>query len=93
LANEVLRLEDQAGVIRAAAFRDRIQLGRKRSIQILEHFDRIGLTRRFGDERKIRRDSALAQSGGSSQLAGDTARQQGLGVPLAATESPHSGPG
>ncbi|MCY1549939.1 Selenocysteine-specific elongation factor [compost metagenome] len=60
LADEVLRMEDQAGVIRAAAFRDRIGLGRKRSIQILEHFDRIGLTRRFGNERKIRRDSALA---------------------------------
>ncbi|MBU3058206.1 selenocysteine-specific translation elongation factor [Pseudomonas indica] len=60
LASEVLRLEDQAGVIRAAAFRDRIHLGRKRSIQILEHFDRIGLTRRFGNERKVRRDNALA---------------------------------
>ena len=92
LVDEVLRLEDQAGVIRAAAFRDRIQLGRKRSIQILEHFDRIGLTRRFGNERKVRRDSALAQGSGRSQLAGDTARQQGLGVPLAATESAHPGP-
>jgi selenocysteine-specific elongation factor len=71
LANEVLHLEDQAGVIRAAAFRDRIQLGRKRSIQILEHFDRIGLTRRFGNERKIRRDSALAQGSCRSQLAGE----------------------
>lgn len=60
LASEVLCLEDQAGVIRAAAFRDRIHLGRKRSIQILEHFDRIGLTRRFGNERKVRRDNALA---------------------------------
>ncbi|SDL76666.1 selenocysteine-specific translation elongation factor [Pseudomonas indica] len=60
LASEVLRLEDQTGVIRAAAFRDRIHLGRKRSIQILEHFDRIGLTRRFGNERKVRRDNALA---------------------------------
>ncbi|WP_172143646.1 selenocysteine-specific translation elongation factor [Pseudomonas tumuqii] len=70
LADELLRLEDQAGVIRAAAFRDRIQLGRKRSIQILEHFDRIGLTRRFGNERKVRRDSALAQSGGRSAHSG-----------------------
>ncbi len=60
LASEVLLLEDQTGVIRAAAFRDRIHLGRKRSIQILEHFDRIGLTRRFGNERKVRRDNALA---------------------------------
>jgi selenocysteine-specific elongation factor len=98
LANEVLRLEDQAGVIRAAAFRDRIQLGRKRSIQILEHFDRIGLTRRFGNERKVRRDSALALGCGSSPLAGDTVgnsviASKELGVPLAATGSADSAPG
>ena len=55
-----LEMERQSGVIRAAAFRDQIQLGRKRSIQLLEHFDRIGFTRRFGNERKVRRDSALA---------------------------------
>lgn len=60
LASQVLDMERQSGVIRAAAFRDQIQLGRKRSIQLLEHFDRIGLTRRFGNERKVRRDSALA---------------------------------
>lgn len=60
LANQILLMEQQSGVIRAAAFRDRIQLGRKRSIQLLEHFDRIGLTRRFGNERKVRQDSALA---------------------------------
>jgi selenocysteine-specific elongation factor len=60
LANQVLDMERKSGVIRAAAFRDQIQLGRKRSIQLLEHFDRIGLTRRFGNERKVRPDSALA---------------------------------
>jgi selenocysteine-specific elongation factor len=60
LAGQVLHMQRQTGVIRAAAFRDRIQLGRKRSIQLLEHFDRIGLTRRFGNERKVRADSALA---------------------------------
>lgn len=60
LAGHVLQLEAQSGVIRAATFRDRIQLGRKRSIQLLEHFDRIGFTRRFGNERKVRHDSALA---------------------------------
>jgi selenocysteine-specific elongation factor len=62
LAGQVLALHQQAGEIRAAAFRDRIGLGRKRSIQLLEHFDRIGFTRRFGNERKVRADSALAQS-------------------------------
>nr|MBF0681125.1 selenocysteine-specific translation elongation factor [Pseudomonas sp.] len=60
LADLILEMERQDGVIRAATFRDRIQLGRKRSIQLLEHLDRIGLTRRFGNERKIRPDSALA---------------------------------
>ena len=64
LAGHALALETQSGVIHAAAFRDRIGLGRKRSIQLLEHFDRIGFTRRFGNERKVRPDSALAiQSG------------------------------
>lgn len=61
LAAEVLALETQLGTVRAAALRDRILLGRKRCIQLLEHFDRIGLTRRFGNERRVRRDSALAQ--------------------------------
>ena len=37
----------------------RPQLGRKRAIQILEHFDRIGLLRRVGDLHKLRADSAL----------------------------------
>ena len=48
-------------VIQAAQFRDRLGIGRKRSIQILEYFDRIGLTRRMGDQRRIRPDNALAQ--------------------------------
>ena len=60
LARLLLEIEREAGVIHATTFRDRIGLGRKRSIQLLEHFDRIGLTRRFGNERKIRADSALA---------------------------------
>lgn len=34
--------------IRAAVFRDRIGCGRKRAIQILEFFDRVGYTRRTG---------------------------------------------
>ena len=48
-------------MIQVAAFRDAVGLGRKRSIQILEYFDRIGLTRRLGDKRQIRLDNALAQ--------------------------------
>lgn len=40
---------DEAGKIRAAPFRDRIGGGRKRAIQILEFFDRVGYTRRIGE--------------------------------------------
>lgn len=60
LAQHALHLRDEAGIIRAAAFRDRIGIGRKRCIQLLEYFDRIGFTRRFGNERRVREDSALA---------------------------------
>ena len=42
------------GVIEARAFRDSVQVGRKRAIQILEYFDRIGYTRRVGDARWVR---------------------------------------
>ncbi|WP_421684262.1 selenocysteine-specific translation elongation factor [Stutzerimonas urumqiensis] len=59
LARRLLALEENAGTVQAADFRDAIGLGRKRSIQLLEHFDRIGLTRRLGNARKVRRDSAL----------------------------------
>ncbi|WP_152226424.1 selenocysteine-specific translation elongation factor [Pseudomonas sp. SCB32] len=62
LAGHALHLRDQAGIIRAAAFRDRIGIGRKRCIQLLEYFDRIGFTRRYGNERRVREDSALAST-------------------------------
>ncbi|MDC8783726.1 selenocysteine-specific translation elongation factor [Roseateles koreensis] len=50
---------DGEGAIKAAAFRDAAGLGRKRAIQILEYFDRVGLTRRVGDTHKLRADSKL----------------------------------
>ena len=48
-----------AGELSAAQFRDATGLGRKRAIQILEYFDRIGLLRRVGDVHRLRADSAL----------------------------------
>jgi len=48
-----------AGEITAASFRDATALGRKRAIQLLEHFDRIGLLRRVGDVHRLRTDSRL----------------------------------
>ncbi|MHC8386564.1 selenocysteine-specific translation elongation factor [Pseudomonas sp. MDT2-39-1] len=61
LAAMLVQLAAQDPVIQVAAFRDAVGLGRKRSIQTLEYFDRLGLTRRFGDKRHIRLDNALAQ--------------------------------
>ena len=48
-----------AGEVMASNFRDATGLGRKRAIQILEYFDRVGLTRRVGDLHKLRADCAL----------------------------------
>jgi selenocysteine-specific elongation factor len=60
LAAMLMQLAAENPVIQVSTFRDAVGLGRKRSIQILEYFDRVGLTRRFGDRRQIRLDNALA---------------------------------
>ncbi|EFV87236.1 selenocysteine-specific elongation factor [Achromobacter xylosoxidans C54] len=49
--------------LNAAAFRDATGLGRKRAIQILEFFDRTGLTRRLRDTHVLRNDSAYLGAG------------------------------
>jgi selenocysteine-specific elongation factor len=46
------------GAVHAAHFRDAVGLGRKRAIQVLEFFDRIGHTRRIRDAHVLRRESA-----------------------------------
>jgi len=50
---------DDGGELTAAGFRDAIRLGRKRAIQILEYFDRIGMLRRIGDAHRVRADSGI----------------------------------
>ena len=57
LCREVAAAHD--GVVLAADYRDATGLGRKRAIQILEHFDRIGLLRRVGDTHRLRTDCQL----------------------------------
>jgi selenocysteine-specific elongation factor len=52
-------LEDESGAVRAAEFRDRAGIGRKRAIQVLEFFDRVGFTRRARDDHRIRADNLL----------------------------------
>ena len=47
------------GDVTAAAFRDATGLGRKRAIQIVEYFDRVGLLRRVGDVHRLRPDCPL----------------------------------
>jgi len=54
LAGVVDRLAAEHGAVEAAAFRDALGIGRKRAIQILEFFDRIGYTRRVGDTHVLR---------------------------------------
>ncbi len=56
-------LEDQHGVVQAAHYRDAIGVWRKRSIQILEFFDRVGYTRRTRDARVLRVDSSWHEEG------------------------------
>lgn len=56
LAAIVAQLSQASGTVDAAAFRDAIGLGRKRSIQILEFFNRVGYTRRVGDQHRPRGD-------------------------------------
>jgi selenocysteine-specific elongation factor len=45
--------------VSAAAFRDASGLGRKRAIQIVEYFDRVGLLRRVGDVHRLRAECEL----------------------------------
>jgi selenocysteine-specific elongation factor len=70
LATVASALQDDAGEIRAAAFRDSTSLGRKRAIQILEFFDRVGFTRRVRDRHFIRADNLLALDGGPTTGSG-----------------------
>jgi selenocysteine-specific elongation factor len=44
------------GLFTAAQYRDATGVGRSLAIEILEHLDRLGITQRLGDARKMRRD-------------------------------------
>jgi selenocysteine-specific elongation factor len=58
LARTVKRLVDEHGAMEATHLRDVIGIGRKRTIQILEFFDRVGYTRRTRNARVLRADSS-----------------------------------
>jgi selenocysteine-specific elongation factor len=55
-AAHLLAADSRDGMITTAAFRDRIGIGRKLAMHILEFFDRTGITMREGDLRRIRED-------------------------------------
>ncbi|MFZ3621525.1 selenocysteine-specific translation elongation factor [Leclercia barmai] len=60
-ANLIRELDSERGSTCAADFRDRLNVGRKLAIQILEYFNRIGFTRRRGNDHLLR--DALLFSG------------------------------
>jgi selenocysteine-specific elongation factor len=71
--------ESRGGAIGAAQFRDRVANGRKVAIQILEFFDRHGVTLRKGDLRRVNKHRldlfkplmfAGGEEGGESSLVG-----------------------
>ena len=57
LAAIITQLAREHGGVDAAQYRDALGLGRKRTVQILEFFDRVGYTRRVKDSHILRHDS------------------------------------
>ena len=62
---EVQRASNSLPILTVARFRDASGLGRKRAVQMLEFFDRIGLCRRVGDTHVLRLESEVFK--GSSE--------------------------
>ena len=56
MASIAAQTVDADGLLTAAAFRDRLDNGRKVAILILEFFDKSGVTVRTGDTRRVRSD-------------------------------------
>ena len=50
---EALALNSDGGMITAAAFRGESGIGRNLAVEVLEYFDKAGLTRRIGDARRV----------------------------------------
>src|SRR5207245_1868550 len=52
---EALADDSPGGMFTVAAFNSATGLGRNLSVEILEHFDRRGVTQRLGDQRRLAR--------------------------------------
>ncbi|MDY7219244.1 selenocysteine-specific translation elongation factor [Denitrificimonas sp. JX-1] len=59
LITVILKITEQNDTLEVIEFRDAVGLGRKRCIQLLEYLDRLGVTRRFGNHRRLRTESSL----------------------------------
>ena len=68
LAAIVQDLEHASGETRAAEFRDKSGLGRKRAIQVLEFFDRVGYTRRVREAHRLRNPDMFGSAAESVSL-------------------------
>ena len=55
---ESLALTIEGGMITAGAFRGESGIGRNLAIEVLEHFDKVGFTKRTGDARSILKPAA-----------------------------------
>ncbi len=64
-ATDAQRASNALPILKVAEFRDASGLGRKRAVQMLEFFDRIGLCRRVGDTHVLRLESEVFK--GSSE--------------------------
>ena len=64
-ATDAQRASNPLPILKVAEFRDASGLGRKRAVQMLEFFDRIGLCRRVGDTHVLRLESEVFK--GSSE--------------------------
>ncbi len=68
LAGVIETCAREGGSVSAAGFRDAVGLGRKRAVQILEFFDRVGYTRRVRDAHVRRPDWKAHAPGGAAGL-------------------------
>ncbi|MGL5697734.1 MAG: selenocysteine-specific translation elongation factor [Kluyvera sp.] len=66
-ASMIRELDLEKGSTCAADFRDKLNVGRKLAIQILEYFNRIGFTRRRGNDHLLR-DALLFPENKNQQL-------------------------
>jgi selenocysteine-specific elongation factor len=83
LAAIARQLTEENGALNAARYRDAIGLGRKRTIQILEFFDRVGFTRRVRDSHVLRRDSGWDGVWKAHAPGGAAGLQTQKGAPVA----------